>query len=148
MQQKRRPYDARITCSYDAPDLPQGGALFTRTLTLAGGSDELIVDEAVYAARSRRSTARLESISGFAFVAGDVLLKASGGDAAWNTPRPAANDRCPGAKRDVARLDLRHDARRRARDPRLCTPLDRAAAWDSGRSKAAEAQRLLDANQP
>ena len=43
----------REPCSYDAPDLPIGGALFERTLTLDAGSSELIVERAVSAARSR-----------------------------------------------------------------------------------------------
>ncbi len=137
---------ARITCSYDAPDLPQEGALFTRTLTLAGGSEDVIVDEQ-FAPHDARSTARLESISGFAFAAGDVLLKASGGDAVgilhgrqltmlrWHYG-------------DVARLDLRT-----TRGAELVTLIfaRRSVEMRLGIrtvQNAAEAQRLLDANQP
>ena len=53
-----------------------GGALFKRTLTLSGGSSELVVDEE-FQPHDLRSTARLESISGFAFAPGDRLLIAS-----------------------------------------------------------------------
>jgi amino acid transporter len=71
---------ARITCSYDAPDLPQGGALFKRTLSLSSDGRELTVGEE-FAPHDSRSKARLESISGFAFSSGDTLLTSAGGDA-------------------------------------------------------------------
>jgi amino acid transporter len=69
----------RVTCSYDAPDLPHGGALFARTLTLTGGSHEIVVGEE-FQPRDSRSTARLESISGFAFAPGDRLISAPNRD--------------------------------------------------------------------
>ncbi|HMF28390.1 MAG TPA: hypothetical protein VKE42_06430, partial [Candidatus Cybelea sp.] len=69
-----------ITCSYDAPDLPTGGALFERTLKLGGESPELVVDE-TFTPHDARSMARLESISGFAFMPGDTLLSSSDGNA-------------------------------------------------------------------
>jgi len=69
-----------VTCSYDAPDLPRGGALFERTLKLGGDTREVVVDERL-APHDMRSTARLESISGFAVTAGDTLLASSDGDA-------------------------------------------------------------------
>jgi hypothetical protein len=64
----------RVTCSYDAPDLLRGGALFSRTLTLRDGSDTLVVDES-FAPNDPHSNARLESISGFALQAGDAVLR-------------------------------------------------------------------------
>ncbi len=70
----------RVTCTYDAPDVPQGGAAFRRTLTLNPSSDELIVGED-FAPHDRGSAARLESISGFAWSAGDRVLQSPGGNA-------------------------------------------------------------------
>jgi amino acid transporter len=137
---------ARITCSYDAPDLPQGGALFTRTLTLAGGSDELIVDES-FTPHDARSTARLESISGFALAAGDALLRASGGDALGILHgRELTTLRWRHG--DVARVDLRAT---RGAELLTLTFGRRAVEMRLGvrlAQNAAEAQRLLDANQP
>jgi hypothetical protein len=69
-----------ITCSYDAPDVPQGGALFERTLKLGADTRDVVVDER-FTPHDARSTARLESISGFAFDAGDMLLTSNAGDA-------------------------------------------------------------------
>jgi hypothetical protein len=137
---------ARVTCSYDAPDLPQGGALFTRTLTLAGGSNELIVDEQ-FTPRDPRSTARLESISGFAFTANDALLKASARDALGilhNRQLTTLRWR----HGDVARADLRT-----TRGAELVTLIFARRSIEMRLGvrpvqNAAEAQRLLDANQP
>jgi hypothetical protein len=64
---------ASVSCTYAAPDLPDGGAHFTRVLTLAAGESSVVVDE-TYAPNEASSTARLSSISGFAFVPGDVLI--------------------------------------------------------------------------
>jgi amino acid transporter len=64
---------ARFTCTYDAPDLPAGGGLFQRTLTLTSGSSDLLIGEE-FRPHDARSIARLESISGFAFVSGDTLI--------------------------------------------------------------------------
>jgi len=69
-----------ITCSYDAPDLPTGGALFERTLKLGGESRELVVDE-TFTPHDTHSAARLGSISGFAFAPGDALLSSADGNA-------------------------------------------------------------------
>ena len=150
-----RPYPVRgttrlpprgITCSYDAPDLPEGGALFARTLTLGGGSNELVVDEE-FAPHDPRSTARLESISGFAFGAGDALLKASGGDAlGYSTAERLTTLRWRHG--DVARVDLRT-----TRGAELVTLIfaRRSVEMRLGVrpvQNAAEAQRMLDANQP
>jgi hypothetical protein len=135
----------RITCSYDAPDLPDGGALFTRTLTLGGG-DELTVDEE-FTPHVPRSTARLESISGFAFVSGDALLNASNGDALGILHgRHLTTLRWRRA--DVARVNLRT-----TRGAELVTLIFAARSVEmhlrvSAVQSAAEAQRLLDANQP
>jgi hypothetical protein len=70
----------RVACTYDAPDVPQGGAAFRRTLTLNPSSGELIVGEE-FAPHDRASTARLESISGFAWSTGDEVVQSPGGSA-------------------------------------------------------------------
>ncbi|HLY02634.1 MAG TPA: amino acid permease [Candidatus Cybelea sp.] len=136
---------SRIACSYDAPDLPQGGAIFTRTLTLGGTSDELVVDE-TFAPHDAHSPARLESISGFAFALGDALLKAPDGDALG-----VLHGRQLTALRwrrgDVARVDMRT-----TRGAELVTLIfaRRSVEMRLGvqpAQNAAEAQRLLDAKQ-
>jgi hypothetical protein len=66
-----------ISCSYDAPDLPQGGAVFSRELRLGVGSDEMIVGEE-FVPHDTRTTERLESVSGFALAPGDSVLAPSG----------------------------------------------------------------------
>jgi amino acid transporter len=136
----------RITCSYDAPDLPEGGALFTRTLTLGGGDNELIVAEE-FAPHAARSRARLESISGFAFVSGDALLKASGGEAIGILHGQRLTT-LRWRRGDVARMDLRT-----TRGAELVTLIfgRRSVEMRLGVrpvQSAAEAHRLLDANQP
>jgi hypothetical protein len=78
-----RPYDCRIAqsggtsasiaCTYTAPDLPDGGARFTRVLTLDDAAGVLTVDE-TFAPNDPNATARMTSISGFAFVPGDELM--------------------------------------------------------------------------
>ncbi len=136
----------RVTCTYDAPDVPSGGGFFQRTLTLSGGSSELVVGEEFHP-HNPGSTARLESISGFAFTSGDRLLTSPLGYAVgilhgerllilrWR-------------RGDVARMDLRRTRgaeivtlvfARRSVELRLGTYAARSAA---------EARRLLDANQP
>jgi amino acid transporter len=65
------------TCSYDAPDIPAGGARFERRLTLAAAATELAVDER-FAPVVPTSPARFESVSGFAFHDGDALIAPSG----------------------------------------------------------------------
>jgi amino acid transporter len=136
---------ARITCSYDAPDVPDGGALFSRTLTLGGG-DELVVAEE-FTPHVARSAARLESISGFAFVPGDVLLKASGEDAIGILHgRRLTTLRW--RRGDVTRMDLRT-----TRGAELVTLIfaRRSVEMRLGVrpvQNAAEAQRVLGANQP
>jgi hypothetical protein len=135
-----------IACSYDAPDLPRGGALFERTVKLGGDSRELIVDE-TFTPHDTRSTARFVSISGFAFVPGDVLLASSDGNARgiFQRGRLAVLRWRSG---DVAHVQTRSTRgaqlltlifARRSVELRLAVYLARDAA---------EARRLLDANQP
>lgn len=64
---------AALTCSYEAPDIPTGGAEFERTLTMNPRTGELDVTEAM-TPRDRTSGAHLKSISGFAYHSGDVAL--------------------------------------------------------------------------
>jgi hypothetical protein len=84
-------------CSYDAPDLPAGGGHFERTLSLAAGSSEIVVDERLIPTDAS-SGAHLVSISGFAYQDGDDLVVspgrgffsvAHGGQVAWLRWRPA-----------------------------------------------------------
>jgi amino acid transporter len=137
---------ASVTCSYDAPDLPRGGALFTRTLTLGGGSNELVVDEQ-FAPHDPRSSARLESISGFSSTARDPVLRSSDRDAIG-----IVHDKQITTLRwrrgDVVRVDLRS-----TRGAELITLVfaHRSVELRLGirpAKDAAEARRLLDANQP
>jgi amino acid transporter len=135
----------QVSCSYDAPDLPHSWGTFSRTLTLPNGSDALAVDE-TFTPHDARSTARLESISGFALQPGDIVLRSAdrraigilhAGELAqlrWQTG-------------DVARVELRATrgaelvslvfARRHVHLMLTVAP---------ARSRG-EAQRLLDANQ-
>lgn len=69
-----------VSCSYDAPDLPSGGAVFQRALTLSGATHVLVVDEQ-FQPHDPHTTARLESISGFSFAPHDRILVASNRDA-------------------------------------------------------------------
>jgi hypothetical protein len=136
----------RVICSYDAPDLPRGGALFKRTLTLSGTSDTLVVGEE-FAPHDARSTARLESISGFAFVNGDVSIASSSGNAVgimhgrtFTTLRWRAGD--------VARVETR-----RTRGAEIVTLVFARRSVElrltvNEASNAAEAHRLLDSKQP
>ncbi len=136
----------RVTCSYDAPDMPDGGATFKRTLTLSGNAGELIVGED-FNPHDPRSTARLESISGFAFVAGDRLLNSAQGNALGilHGKRLAV---LRWRRGDAARVDLR-----RTRGAELVTlifahrSVELALGVYSVRTLG-EAQRLVDAKQP
>ncbi len=110
-----RPYECRplrpgppasLLCSYDAPDLPAGGARFTRRLTLESGGD-LVVDE-TYEPHDNGSPSRLESISGFTFAPGDTTLQSRDGVGILSGQRVAFVRWRPG---DVARADLRRNAR-------------------------------------
>ncbi|HYL26627.1 MAG TPA: beta-galactosidase, partial [Candidatus Nitrosotalea sp.] len=95
----------RIICLYDSPDLPSGGALFKRTLTLTGAGNELRIGEE-FTPHDSRSTARLTSISGFAFVSGDRLLRSTAGDAV-GILHGARFAVLRWRREEVARLDLR-----------------------------------------
>jgi amino acid transporter len=136
----------RFTCSYDAPDIPEGGALFRRTLTLSGQSSFLTVTED-FEPHHPGSTARLVSISGFAFVPGDTLLNAvdRNGLGIFHGQRLTILRWHAG---DVAHLDVR-----RTRDALLVTLTfaRRSAELQLGVETArssAEAQRALDAKRP
>jgi len=137
----------RFICSYDAPDVPQGGgAVFSRTLTLRDTDAELAIDEQ-FEPHDAGSTARLESISGFAFAPGDVLLHSSQGDALGILHgKNLAVLRWQ--RTDVARLDLRQ-----TRGAELVSLIfvRRSVGLRLGEysvANAAEAQRVLDAKQP
>ncbi len=69
-----------MTCVYDAPDLPAGGARFARTLSLAGDGNEVAVEER-FTPVDPASTSTLKSVSGFAFHTGDVLIAPDGTNA-------------------------------------------------------------------
>ncbi len=136
----------RISCSYDAPDVPSGGALFKRTWTLSGSSNELIVG-VEFQPHDVRSPALLESISGFAFVPGDAVI-GSGNEHAvgiLHGHRLASLRWRPG---DVKRVTLGQ-----TRGAELITLVfaRRSAELRLGISTAAdaaEARRLLGAKQP
>jgi amino acid transporter len=137
---------ARETCSYDAPDVPSGGAVFKRTLTLNGSSSELMVAEE-FAPRDPRSAARLESISGFAFVPGDRVLNAANRDAV-GILHGARLVRLRWRPGDVAHVDLRQ-----TRGAELVTLIFARRSVEMALGvyqvhSAAEAQRLVDAKQP
>ncbi len=131
-------------CSYDAPDVPAGGGRFERTLTLERNGEELIVDERFTAAEPA-SPARLVSISGFSFLAGDGIVTSADRDALgilhgrrmawlrWN-------------RGEVARIETRQ-----TRGAELIGIVFNRAAVRLRLgiftvSNAAEAQRRLDAN--
>ncbi len=67
--------EAAVECTYDAPDLPEGGAHFTRTLSLAQDGNEATIDETFH---PDTASATLESVSGFAFERGDELFAPPG----------------------------------------------------------------------
>lgn len=133
----------RVACTYDAPDLPEHGAVFSRTITLAGSAGEIVVDEQ-FAPHDPHSHAQFESISGFAFASNDQLVRSSdgvgvlhAGHFGWLRWRPG----------DVAHVDLR--ATRGAEIVSLVFTR-RAVMLHLGAQparNAAEARRLLEANQ-
>jgi hypothetical protein len=137
---------ARLICTYDAPDLPRGGALFKRTLTLSGASNTLVIGEE-FAPHDARSTDRLESISGFAFAGGDVSMASSSGNAVGILHgRRLTSLRWRAG--DVARVDTR-----RTRGAEIVTlvfarrSVELRLAVDEV-ADGAEAHRLLDSKQP
>jgi len=135
-----------IDCSYDAPDLPAGGARFARTLTLRDGSGTLVVGEQ-FVPRDARSTVRLESISGFAFDPHDALLRSSDRNAI-GVLHDGRLVTLRWRRDDVARLELR-----RTRGAELVTlvfarrSVEMRLSVRTARSLG-EARRLIDANQP
>jgi hypothetical protein len=134
-----------ITCSYDAPDLPLGGSLFERTLRLGGDTRELVVHE-TFTPHDARSTARLESISGFAFTPGDTLLVSRDGAARGFLHRGRLTVLRWRAG-DIARIQTRT-----TRGADLVTLIFARRSVELRLSlysvrDAAEARRLLDANQ-
>jgi hypothetical protein len=137
---------SRIICSYDAPDLPRGGALFKRTLTLSGASDTLVIGED-FAPHDARSTDRLESISGFAFAAGDVSI-ASSSENAVGILHGHRLTSLRWRAGDVAGVETR-----RTRGAEIVTlvfarrSIELRLAVDQV-ADAAEAHRLLDSKQP
>ena len=137
---------ARLICTYDAPDLARGGALFKRTLTLSGASNTLVIGEE-FAPHDARSTDRLESISGFAFAGGDVSMASSSGNAVGILHgRRLTSLRWRAG--DVARVDTR-----RTRGAEIVTlvfarrSVELRLAVDEV-ADGAEAHRLLDSKQP
>lgn len=135
---------ARVTCTYDAPDLPRGGGQFKRTLTLRGAGDALDVAEQL-SPHDARSPARLESVSGFAFAPGDVVISSSSGAGVLHGHRLASLRWRTG---DVAHVELRT-----TRGAELVTVVGarRSLELRLGISQAAsvsEARRLIDAKQP
>jgi amino acid transporter len=133
-----------VSCSYDAPDLPTGGGRFERTLTLDADSNEATIEER-FTPNDAASSARLESISGFAYRAGDVVIAPDGANfvGLLHGRRLAALRWQSG---DVDRVTVRH-----ARGAELVTLVFarfdvnlRLGIYDV--NDAAEAERLLQAN--
>lgn len=91
-------------CLYDAPDIPDGGALFERTIQ-NGASGDIVVSEK-FTPHDATSTARLKSISGFAFAEGDSIVEPAGanGIGILHGKRFATLRWLPG---DVATVDVR-----------------------------------------
>ncbi|MGB8966681.1 MAG: beta-galactosidase, partial [Candidatus Cybelea sp.] len=131
-------------CAYDAPDLPQGGARFERILTLNKSGNKLVVDLR-YTPNDPTSSARLESISGFAFSAGDMLLTPGTAIGILHGTRLAMLRWSPG---DVARVGLRQT--RGAELVTLVFARKSVELWLSVLTArdSTEAQHLLDAKQP
>jgi amino acid transporter len=136
----------RVTCMYDAPDVPRGGALFERTLTLKGSSDTMTVGEE-FRPHDARSAAMLESISGFAFVAGDRVI----GPTANNAVGVLHGSRLASLRwrpADVKRVVL---AQTRGAELVTLVFARRSVEMRLGVSTVSgptEARRLLEANQP
>ena len=131
-------------CSYEAPDLPTGGALFKRTLALDKNGNELVAD-LEYAPRDPQSPARLESISGFAFSQDDTLVTASGAVGILHGARFATLRWRP---EQVASVRLR-----RTRGAEIVTLIFAVRSPEVRLAVAtahdvSEAQRLLGAKQP
>ncbi len=132
------------TCQYDAPDLPTGGARFSRRYAIENKS--LVVSEE-FEPHDASSTARLESISGFAFAPGDTLLVSSDASALGilhGTRLTTLHWRSG----DVARV-----VTRQTRGAQVVTLVFARRTIElrlaiTTASDAAEARRLLDAKSP
>ncbi|HEY5425890.1 MAG TPA: amino acid permease [Candidatus Tumulicola sp.] len=140
------PATTTVACTYDAPDIPAGGARFERRIALAAASRELVVDER-FTPVDRGTGAKLESISGFAFHAGDVMVAPRDADFAGvlHGRRLAALRWRSG---DVDRVVLRQ-----ARGVELVTlvfarPSVQLRLGIFEARDGAEAERLLRANRP
>jgi Glycosyl hydrolases family 35 len=64
----------KLLCTYDAPDVPAGGARFERTVSLGNTSNDVVVDLRMIP-HDPSSTAHLENVSGFSFDDGDGLAR-------------------------------------------------------------------------
>jgi hypothetical protein len=131
-------------CSYDAPDLPAGGARFERVFTVAK-RDHLLRVDLHYAPQDVTSQSRLESISGFAFEPGDTLVQTSGAIGVLHGTRLAILHWHPD---DVTRVEVRQ-----TRGAELVTLVfsGRTASLTLQVPSApdvTEARRLVEANQP
>jgi len=135
-----------VSCSYDAPDLPAGGGHFARTLTLDASSSDIAIEER-FAPSDPASTARLESVSGFAYRAGDVVIAPDTANYVGflHGRRLAALRWQPG--------DVEHATVKHVRGAQLLTLVFtrrdvnlRLGIYDV--NDAAEAERLLQANPP
>jgi amino acid transporter len=136
----------KVGCTYDAPDVPAGGANFTRRFELGPEAGELSVYEQ-FAPQDPSSSARLVSISGFTFVPGDQLLSSTGHDAIGilHAGRLAT---LRWKQDEVSLADVRS-----TRGAQIVTLVfsQRSIVLRLGIhavTDAAEAQGLLDANQP
>lgn len=137
---------AAVDCTYDAPDIPTGGGRFTRTITMPTVGAEATIEES-FSPNDGASTAKLESISGFAFERGDSVVTPEGVDGVGilHAPRLATLRWHNG---DVESVQLKHTRGAEivalvfARSPvELRLGLYRAV-------DAAEATRILQSNPP
>ncbi|MHB8462907.1 MAG: hypothetical protein ACYDA1_09690, partial [Vulcanimicrobiaceae bacterium] len=67
-----------LSCHYDAPDIPEGGARFSRTYTVSHGIQGIEIAE-TFAPHDLASKAQLVSLSGFRRYDGDTSLIEPGG---------------------------------------------------------------------
>ncbi|MBV8489426.1 MAG: hypothetical protein JO199_02765 [Candidatus Eremiobacteraeota bacterium] len=136
--------ETRVECTYDAPDLPNGGATFSRTYDLASDGRTLVVKER-FAPRDATSTASLASVSGFAFVQGDTVVAPSGAPyvGILHGHRLAAISWQPG---DVAAVQLRSTRGAELVSLTFAKRSVRLALGIYAAGDPAEAERLLQAN--
>jgi len=132
------------TCTYEAPDLPRGGARFSRRYAIENGA--LVVSEE-FEPHDSLSTARLKSISGFAFAPGDTLLVSSDANA-LGMLHGTRFTTLRWRSRDVARV-----VTRQTRGAQIVTLVFARRTIElrlaiTTASDPAEARRLLDAKSP